>query len=112
MHVRPVGQCTIRVPDNLSETGTVGEEDRSDIPQGEPLVALFDGLPLTGHKLLDGRLIVDDPDGYESAYQARERVHGTAMASLICHGDLRGWQAIDKTGIRQTHHATSSQFRR
>jgi hypothetical protein len=45
-------------------------------------------LPLTGHRLLNGRLIVDDPDGYESAYQAKERVHGTAMASLICHGDL------------------------
>ena len=88
MHLRPVGQCAIRVQDDFSDTDTVGEEDRSDFPQGEPLVALFDGLPLTRHKLLDGRLIVDDPDGYETAYQARERVHGTAMASLICHSDL------------------------
>lgn len=59
-----------------------------DLPFGDPLVALFDGLPLTGHRLLDGRLDVDDPDGYEEAYQAGERRHGTAMASLICHGDL------------------------
>jgi hypothetical protein len=88
MHLRPVGQCAIRVPEDFSETNVLGEEGQPDLPQGEPIVGLFDGLPLTGHRLLDGRLIVDDPDGYESAYQARERVHGTAMASLICHGDL------------------------
>lgn len=88
MHVRPVGQCAIRVPDDLSETGAVGDEAQTQLPQDEPLVAMFDGLPLTRHSLLNGRLTVDDPDGYESAYQARERVHGTAMASLICHGDL------------------------
>lgn len=88
MYVRPVGQCVIPVPEDLSETDVLREEGRPDLPQGEPLVGLFDGLPLTGHRLLDGRLIVDDPDGYEGAYQARERVHGTAMASLICHGDL------------------------
>ncbi|NIA11520.1 MAG: S8 family serine peptidase [Nitrospiraceae bacterium] len=88
MHLRPVGQCAIRVPEELSETDALEEGSQPDLPQGEPIVALLDGLPLTGHRLLNGRLIVDDPDGYESAYQARERVHGTAMASLICHGDL------------------------
>jgi hypothetical protein len=88
MHLRPVGQCAIHVPEDLSESDTIDEAGQPDLPQGEPFVALFDGLPLTGHRLLNGRLIVDDPDGYESAYQARERLHGTAMASLICHGDL------------------------
>lgn len=88
MHVRPVGQCAIRVPDDFSETGAAEAEAGSQLSQDDPLVALFDGLPLTGHRLLDGRLTVDDPDDYESAYQAKERVHGTAMASLICHGDL------------------------
>lgn len=89
MYLRPVGQCAIHVPEDLSETDVLkDDEGRRSSSQGEPVVALFDGLPLTGHRLLDGRLIVDDPDGYESAYQAKERVHGTAMASLICHGDL------------------------
>jgi len=88
MHLRPVGQCAIRVSEDLAETDALGGEGQPDLPRGEPIVGLFDGLPLTGHRLLNGRLIVDDPDGYESAYQARERVHGTAMASLICHGDL------------------------
>lgn len=88
MYLRPVGQCAIHVPEDLCETEVTDKGRLSSLPQGEPVVALFDGLPLTGHRLLDGRLIIDDPDGYEDAYQARERVHGTAMASLICHGDL------------------------
>ena len=88
MYLRPVGQCAIHMPEDMTETDTLEEAKQSELPQGEPIVALLDGLPLTGHRLLDGRVIVDDPDGYESEYQAQERVHGTGMASLICHGDL------------------------
>lgn len=88
MHLRPVGQCAIHVPEDFLEGEALEEGGQPSLPRGEPVVALFDGLPLTGHRLLDGRLIVDDPDGYESGYQAKDRVHGTAMASLICHGDL------------------------
>ncbi len=88
MFMRPVGQCAIRVPEGLTDTQTFTQDGRVNPPTGKPVVALFDGLPLTRHQLLDERLIVDDPDGYESDYQARERVHGTAMASLICRGDL------------------------
>lgn len=58
------------------------------IPLGEPVVALFDGLPLQSHRRLSDRLVVDDPDGFEADYQASERRHGTAMASLIIHGDI------------------------
>ncbi len=88
MYLRPVGQCAVPISEDTAETDALEQEPPSEFPQGEPTVALFDGMPLTGHRLLDGRLIVDDPDGYESAYQAREREHGTAMASLICHEDL------------------------
>jgi len=87
-HFRPVGQCALRSYDDLNEAEEIGDAQQPALPQGDPLVALFDGLPLTGHQLLDGRLLVDDPDDYESAYQANERLHGTTMASLICHGDL------------------------
>lgn len=55
---------------------------------GAPVVALLDGLPLTNHPLLQGRLDVDDPDGWAGDYAAAERRHGTAMASLIALGDL------------------------
>ena len=57
-------------------------------PLGKPVVALFDGLPLQNHRRLSDRLVVDDPDGFEADYQAAERRHGTAMASLIIHGDI------------------------
>ena len=55
---------------------------------GEPVVALFDGLPLQNHRRLANHLVVDDPDGFEPQYPATERRHGTAMASLIVNGDL------------------------
>ena len=64
-------------------------------PVGRPVVALFDGLPLQGHRRLEGRLIIDDPDDLETGYPANERRHGTAMASLILYGDL----AADETPL-------------
>lgn len=93
MHVRSVGQCAIGVPyddeaEPLTDDDPAGEVQRPNRSDSAPVVALFDGMPLTGHRRLDNRLRVDDPDGYETAYQAHERVHGTGMASLICHGDL------------------------
>ena len=92
MYVRPVGQCAVHIPEDDADVGALEDEDASatpeDIPNGDPIVALFDGLPLAGHRKLNGRLVIDDPDGYESAYQANQRFHGTTMSSLICHGDL------------------------
>lgn len=89
MYLRPVGQCAIRLPEQLNEAESMKEDEaKKELPQGDPIIALFDGLPLARHRLLDGRMILDDPDDYESKYQARERAHGTAMASLICHGAL------------------------
>jgi hypothetical protein len=76
--------------------GVIVEDARIEDPQpvdaagrlNDPVVALLDGLPLQNHRRLAGRLIVDDPDGYEAGYPANERRHGTAMASLILHGDI------------------------
>ena len=89
MHIRPVGQCAVGIPEDAADSGVAGASSSSvDSPTGEPLVALLDGMPLAGHQLIDGRMVVDDPDDYESAYLARERVHGTTMGSLICLGDM------------------------
>ncbi|UMB70023.1 S8 family peptidase [Mycobacterium paraterrae] len=58
-------------------------------PSGKPpRVALLDGLPMAGHLALNGRLIIDDPDQIAVDYSSSQMHHGTAMASLICHGDL------------------------
>lgn len=55
---------------------------------GSPRIALLDGVPLAGHAMLTDRLIVDDPDGLEALAPANRRLHGTAMASVVLHGDL------------------------
>ncbi|RMH36936.1 MAG: hypothetical protein D6690_04630 [Nitrospirae bacterium] len=87
-YFRPVGQCAVPSYEDLSEAKPLAGAVPNRPTTPEPLVALLDGLPLANHRLLEGRLIVDDPDEYEATYQAHQRVHGTAMASLICHGDL------------------------
>jgi hypothetical protein len=61
----------------------------SPLPAGPARVALLDGLPLANHLDLVGRVVVDDPDAYAERYTtSATQVHGTAMASLICRGDL------------------------
>ena len=70
-------------PEGGTVTGQVGPP-----PQEDAVVALLDGFPLQAHDLLKDRLRVDDPDGWERNYPASDRLHGTAMASLIAHGDL------------------------
>ena len=60
----------------------------SELPSGSPKAALLDGVPLANHDALKGRLYVDDPEERSALYQTTQRAHGTAMASLIIHGDL------------------------
>ena len=88
MFFRPIGQCAVGVPDDSAYADEIVAEVLEEKPTGSPVVALLDGLPLTQHVQLRDRLEVDDPDDFESDYQAHERCHGTAMASLICLGDL------------------------
>ena len=76
---------------NVPEPGDEAEREVA-IPYGEPadlppIAALLDGVPVQNHVLLDGRLEMDDPDGLEAMSVVAERHHGTAMASLILHGD-------------------------
>ncbi|HEY3544571.1 MAG TPA: S8 family peptidase [Propionicimonas sp.] len=86
MRIRPVGQVAVEVVAHDPEpiTAPVAERPR---PQ-PPRVALLDGMPLQRHEWLDGRLVVDDPEDWEGTYPAEQRRHGTAMASLILHGEL------------------------
>ncbi len=85
MFLRP--QSSVDVPELAEETETapgVPDEPLEDLPS---VAALFDGVPVQNHRLLDGRLDVDDPDGLEAMSVVAKRDHGTAMASLILHGD-------------------------
>ena len=87
MFFRPVGQMLVgdQIPEGQEQFVQVEE---TPLPTGAPTIALLDGVPLANHRLLSGRLIVDDPDNWEADYRAEDRVHGTSMASLIIHGDL------------------------
>ncbi len=84
---RATGQMNVVCPTDAPPE-EVTERTVADGGLREPVVALFDGLPLQNHNCLVGRLIIDDPDDFEARYEAAERQHGTAMASLIIHGDL------------------------
>jgi len=89
MFFRPVGQA--RFSAVTGEVGAPLPEEPLPPPSSsnaqETIVALLDGLPLEHHTLLDGRLVIDDPDGCAASYQPNQQRHGTAMASLIIHGD-------------------------
>jgi hypothetical protein len=56
--------------------------------EDKPIIALFDGYPVTEHVTLEGRLVIDDPDSFDELTPVSERFHGTSMASLIVMGDL------------------------
>lgn len=88
---RASGQMATTVSDDGQEEDEAALSDQPTV--GTPVVALFDGLPLPAHRRLQNRLIVDDPDGFEEDYPAERRRHGTAMASMILHGDLASDEA-------------------
>ncbi|MBB3997483.1 S8 family peptidase [Aureimonas pseudogalii] len=57
---------------------------------GPAHAALLDGYPVASHTLLAGRVNVEEVDVNSAAAPIDTRYHGTAMASLILHGDLHG----------------------
>lgn len=87
MFFRPICQSAFPVYNDLIE-----EDDDKNVEIFEeislPVVGVFDGMPIQNHPLLRNRIILDDPDDYESGYESKYRCHGTAMASLILKGDL------------------------
>jgi hypothetical protein len=83
MHIRPQSIATaIGIGENeASDAQALGPVDRHAI------LALLDGVPVAQHPLLAGALVVDDQFGLEPLAQVSDRHHGTAMSSLIVHGD-------------------------
>ncbi|MFA6618575.1 MAG: S8 family peptidase [Candidatus Neomarinimicrobiota bacterium] len=90
MFIRPQGQFAVdKVLLNDDEVD-VSFEDKVYPNISSPIVAVLDGYPLENHELISDRIIVDDPDEWEQDYPVIDRQHGTAMASMIIHGDLDG----------------------
>jgi len=89
MYLRPCGQSSSVPPEGEPVTDWgMPEKCTRTRTTGDPAVAILDGAPLLSHQLLDDRTVFDDPDDYEAEYEASERNHGTAMASLVLHGEL------------------------
>jgi len=88
MFFRPVGQMATDKSPVEGDLTDFEVPENQELPTGEPVVAVLDGLPLANHRMLADRLIIDDPDDLASQYTVADRVHGTAMTSLVVHGDL------------------------
>lgn len=93
MYFRPTGQ---------SLTATEGDEGEiAELPLGSPdlppVVAILDGVPNVLHNALVDRVDFEDADNLAAEYQAGEKRHGTAMASLVIHGELRDGQDTSLT---------------
>lgn len=84
MFFRPTGQALTSSPEETQPIETVPETSVS----GKPVVAILDGVPFSQHEWLKNRLLLDDTDELEEKYQRGDRKHGTAMASLVIHGEL------------------------
>ena len=87
MFFRPTCQSAF-VSATDSEIYTTTEEEMP-LPTGDAVVAVFDGMPMQNHRLLRGRVIIDDPDNYATGYESKYRVHGTSMVSLAIYGDIK-----------------------
>ena len=90
-YFRPVGQ-NIDAEGELKECLLAIAMNPIDASK-PPVLALLDGAPFLMHESLDDRINFDDPDKYMEAYEPLLQKHGTATASLICHGDLSRSQA-------------------
>jgi hypothetical protein len=88
MFFRPTGQTAVPVPPQDAERKGVEDRELPTVETVPPVVALLDGMPVESHRLLADRVMVEDPDGWAAQCPAAQRYHGTAMASLLIHGDL------------------------
>ena len=83
MHIRPQSLATTIEIEDATPSGTPGDiGERRD-----PILVLLDGVPVAAHPLLARHLVVEDQFELEPNAPVDQRVHGTAMASLIVHGD-------------------------
>jgi hypothetical protein len=84
MHIRPQSVVTsIEANDSLPPSAPPPEQPVS----AASILALLDGVPVAAHPLLRRHLNVEDHFGLEPGALVGQRVHGSAMASLIVHGD-------------------------
>lgn len=86
MTIRPQSAFESHIEGEAAPTvTTLGTPDLT----GDCIAALLDGYPVDQHSLLANRLHIVEVDVLGTQAPAQTREHGTAMASLIIHGDLK-----------------------
>lgn len=85
MHIRPQSEATTV---EIADPAEIPLADGAERALGEPILALLDGVPVSAHRQLAAHIDLDDPFELEPDALVESRAHGTAMASLIIHGDL------------------------
>ncbi|MGA1799306.1 S8 family peptidase [Sphingomonas sp. 4RDLI-65] len=96
MRIRPQ---SFYVADTREVSDQTGPSPTAPLPGSErsAVACLLDGYPVENHELLSGRVAVKEVDVAGGAVPVARRFHGTAMASLIVHGDLElGELPIDR----------------
>ena len=83
MYFRHTGQSMTTAVEGDGEEAEYPETRPSELP----VAAILDGVPNLKHEALENWIDFDDPFDLASEYQPGERRHGTAMASLVIHGD-------------------------
>ena len=96
-YFRPIGQQIDAEGEPSEHPSDITLEPVED---KKPVLALLDGAPLLRHTFLNNRVVFSDPDNYRSSYEPAQQKHGTAMASLMCHGDLSRSQTKIKSLTR------------
>jgi hypothetical protein len=79
-------------PQSISQVNIFEVQEDANIPPKplptkDPIAAIFDAVPIAGHPHLDNRLVIDDIFNLEPL-AVGDRMHGTAMASAVAHGDM------------------------
>lgn len=90
MYIRPQSEATTVEIGDPEDSPQVGEQIEE---LGEPILAVLDGVPVSGHRRLAAHIDLDDPFDLEPDALVASRAHGTAMASLVIHGDLNRGEA-------------------
>lgn len=85
MAIRPQSLATGVDVENFLPLDEFREHDEI---AGDPIAALLDGVPVAAHALLEAHADVEDYFDLEQTTPVNDRRHGTAMLSLIVHGDL------------------------
>ncbi|QDC44771.1 S8 family peptidase [Methylophilus medardicus] len=88
MTIRPQSQYADDAPEDENAEAEAGYDFGDNPPTGECITAVLDGYPIENHEALAGRVIIEEVDVTGAQVPALNREHGTAMASMILHGDL------------------------